>query len=141
MSEAARDIAAEIVRAAREQRTVVVATVISSPDASLAPASKLLYRPDGTVLGSLGGGALETAILADCAFPLADARPAVRLLHYDAAGKRLVRSTDDAYAVMIEMFTTTPTLLIVGGGHISLALATMAHQVGFSIAVLDDRAA
>jgi xanthine dehydrogenase accessory factor len=40
---------------------------------------------------------------------------------------------------MLEVVETPATLLIVGGGHIGLSLATIGAHVGFTIAVLDDR--
>jgi xanthine dehydrogenase accessory factor len=46
---------------------------------------------------------------------------------------------DGAYEVMVEIVEAPVTLLIVGGGHIGLSLATIAAHVGYSVAVLDDR--
>ncbi|MEM6838080.1 MAG: XdhC family protein [Cyanobacteria bacterium P01_C01_bin.120] len=39
----------------------------------------------------------------------------------------------------IEIIEPSPTLLIVGGGHVAVALARIAHLTGFQIAVYDDR--
>jgi xanthine dehydrogenase accessory factor len=40
---------------------------------------------------------------------------------------------------MIEIVEAPVTLLICGGGHIGLSLATIGEHVGFSVAVMDDR--
>jgi len=40
---------------------------------------------------------------------------------------------------MVEVFEAKQRLLIVGGGHVGLALARLGADVGFSVAVLDDR--
>jgi xanthine dehydrogenase accessory factor len=109
----------------------------------MAAGAKLLLRADGGHLGSLGGGALEAAVLEDCEAAL-NLRPraAVQALYYRTEGERVHRleaQEDEAYEVMIEVVETPVTLLIVGGGHIGLSLATIGAHVGFSVAVLDDR--
>jgi xanthine dehydrogenase accessory factor len=40
---------------------------------------------------------------------------------------------------MVEIIETPVSLLIIGGGHIGLSLATIGAHVGFSVHVLDDR--
>jgi xanthine dehydrogenase accessory factor len=40
---------------------------------------------------------------------------------------------------MVEVIEAPVTLLIIGGGHIGLSLATIGAHVGFSVAVMDDR--
>jgi xanthine dehydrogenase accessory factor len=45
----------------------------------------------------------------------------------------------EAYEVMIEIIEPPVTLLIVGGGHIGLSLATIGAHCGFSVVVVDDR--
>jgi xanthine dehydrogenase accessory factor len=44
-------------------------------------------------------------------------------------------------AVFVEPVLPKPLLLIVGGGHVGQALAALGQQVGFEIAVVDDRPA
>ena len=39
----------------------------------------------------------------------------------------------------IEAYTTPPTLVLIGGGHVSKAIAPIAKSVGFRIFVFDDR--
>ena len=41
--------------------------------------------------------------------------------------------------VFIDVFKPSSRLLLVGGGHIALALHNMAPQLGFSVVVVDDR--
>jgi len=142
----ARQIAQEMLRAAQGGEPVAVATVITGPDnAAVAPGTKLLLRADGTRVGSLGGGAFEDAVAEDGLAALTRTpRESVQSLYYRTEGERVhrleVRESGDAYEVMIEVVEAPVTLLIVGGGHIGLSLATIAAHVGFSVAVLDDRA-
>ena len=142
----AAQIAAEVVRAARSGDSIAVATVISAPEDSRARSGdKILVRLDGSRIGGLGGSSLEEAIAGDArtaltAFP----RTQTESLYYRAEGERIHRleakESDDVYEVMIEVIEPPATLLIVGGGHIGLSLATVGQSCGFSVAVLDDRA-
>ena len=145
MNDERSQIAQEVVRAARGGAPVAVATVIRGPQASRpAVGEKLLVRADRSRLGSLAGGELEEAIAADSHAALTRLpRKQVESLFYRADGARLERLEAGAneFEVMIEVAERPATLLIVGGGHIGQSLAGIASQVGFSVAVLDDREA
>lgn len=145
MSNVRAQVAAEVVRASREGPAVAVATVVRAPDGAAARmGDKLLVRADGSRLGSLGGGALDEAVAADCHAALTQLpRTAVETMFYAAAGERLHRleASADEVEVMIEVTERPATLLIVGGGHVGQSLATIAALAGFSVAVLDDRPA
>ncbi|MDO8613149.1 MAG: XdhC/CoxI family protein [Dehalococcoidia bacterium] len=140
-SEEAR-IFEEVLAAQASGPPVVLATVIQAPpDAATVTGAKLLLRRDGSTRGSLGGGPLEEAVLADArdAFH----RRSVEALAYAADGSRISRreaeSVGGGYQVMLERHEPAATLVIVGGGHIGKALATIAGLCGFSVVVIDDR--
>ncbi len=145
MSDEQTRIAREVVEAARGGGTVAVATVIRAPEASETKAGdKLLVRADGTRTGSFAGGALEEAVAADCVAAMTTRpREQVQSLFYRADGTRRQRLEAGAgeIEVMIEVTERPATLLIVGGGHVGHSIATIASHAGFSVAVLDDRAA
>lgn len=145
MNETLAQIAEEVVRASREGPTVAVATVVRAPEgASARPGDKLLLRPDGSALGSTGGGAFQEAVSRDC-YEALTRRPrvAVETLYYTADGERVNRleSPADGVEVMIEVTERPATLLVVGAGHVGQAIASIAAIAGFSVAVLDDREA
>lgn len=145
MTDPKTEIAQEMVAAARGGPAVAIATIIGAPQgAAPAVGDKLLVHADGSRLGSLGGGVLEETIAADTHAALTEhpRRPA-QSLSYQANGTRLERSEtgDEAFEVMIEVTERPATLLIVGGGHVGLSIATIGAHAGFSVTVLDDRAA
>ena len=139
------EITREVVRAAREGGPVAVATAIRAPERGpVAVGDKLLVRADGSRAGTLGGGAIEEAVAADCLAAITRRpRMEVESVYYSADGERLHRldAGVDTCAVMIEVTERPATLLIVGGGHVGQSLARVAAQAGFSVAVLDDREA
>src|SRR5262245_45966153 len=131
MDEIQRLIAAEVIRAARGGHGVLVATIIDRPeDGTPPPGAKLLLRPDGSRLGSLGGGPLEDTTAEDCIEALGEfPRQAVQARYYQPEAGRITRleakGGAEAYEVMVEIIEPPVTLLIVGGGHIGLSLATI----------------
>lgn len=145
MSDVRAQVAQEVVLAAQGGPPVAVATVIRAPEgAHPAVGEKLLVRADGSRLESLGGGALDEAVAADAHAALTRLpRRQVESVVYRADGTRLHRleAGPDEFQVMIEVTERPATLLIVGGGHVGHSIATIGAQVGFSVAVLDDREA
>ncbi|HMG18707.1 MAG TPA: XdhC/CoxI family protein, partial [Gemmatimonadales bacterium] len=101
---------------------------------------KLLVRSDGSIVGGLGHAFLDGAITADA--PDAFRRHAVETLYFDSEGKRTSRrevGEGESYQVMLEVHERPATLLIIGGGHIGKALATVGNLCGFSVEIIDDR--
>jgi xanthine dehydrogenase accessory factor len=144
VNDLSREIAREVLKASREGPAVIVATVIAAPEgATPLPGTKLLVRVDGSTIGSFGGAAFEATVVEDALNAIKEfPRRPVQALYYGSEGAqihRLEAREADAYEVMLEIVEAPVTLLICGGGHIGLSLATIGEHVGFSVAVMDDR--
>jgi xanthine dehydrogenase accessory factor len=112
--------------AIRAGRAVATITLLVGPGAA---GAKLLLWPDGSSEGSLGDAALDARVRTDATPLLAEG--ASRLLAYDDLGAQL----------FVESFVPPPTLFMVGGVHIAIALAAMARVLGFRTVVVDARSA
>jgi xanthine dehydrogenase accessory factor len=133
------EIAREVLAAMQGGPPVVTATVVQA-DArgDVRPGDKLLVRADGSTAGSLGGGALQDAVVR---YGLdAIPRHAVEAVRFSAEGD-LVRDrhAEAALEVMVEVIEAPARLVIVGGGHIGRSLCRMGAECGFSVTVIDDR--
>jgi xanthine dehydrogenase accessory factor len=135
-------IAAAALSAIEGGPPVLVATVIAVPaEATVQVGAKLLLRADGSSLGALDGGPIQESVRAEAAD--AFRRHGVQTVYFATDGVPLNRreaSDRPAYQVMLEVHERAATLLVVGGGHIGSALATVGNLCGFSVAVVDDRA-
>ena len=136
------DIYQEIVRIKAEGEEAALVIIVSATGSTpREEGAKMLVKPDGSILGTIGGGSLEAQIIEEAVKVIKQGKP-----------KRLHRSLTASEAeeegmicggdleVFIEPILTSPTLYIFGGGHIALALTKMGKLVGFNITVIDDRA-
>ena len=119
-------IAREVSRAYEGGDAVSLATVVNVPEGATNLGAKLLLRLDGSVVGSLGTADLDTQAI-EVARRLAEVGSVESLI------------TGDGTELFIEGFTTPPTLVMVGGGHVGKATADLAHNLGYLVYVVDDR--
>jgi xanthine dehydrogenase accessory factor len=99
----------------------------------------MVVYPDGRTVGTIGGGAMEAAVIH--AAVEAIAKRASRMLHYT------LRDTEQgdpgicggAADVFIDVALPKPALLVVGAGHVAMPVAEIGHLCGFRVTVVDDR--
>jgi xanthine dehydrogenase accessory factor len=143
MTEAAlvAQINAEIIAALEGAGPVLVATIVAAPPGSAATlGEKMLVRPDGSALGSLGDIAIQAAVLREA--PEAFRRHSVETLAFASDGRAMLQSAsrgEPAFQVMLEVHERPATLLVIGGGHVGKALSVIGNMCGFSVEIVDDR--
>ncbi|MDX9826211.1 MAG: XdhC/CoxI family protein [Spirochaetia bacterium] len=140
MAEDAKVLAEAAVLSA-EGRAFAMVSIVSSEGSAPRTRARLLVRADGSTLGTIGGGNLETKVVSEALACIAESKS--RLLEYE-----LVETDDDHGAFMhcggsqelyVDVIPARRRLLIVGAGHVGLALARLADYLGFSIEIADDR--
>lgn len=102
--------------------------------------SKMLVRPDRSIVGTVGGGAMESLVIEEALKALADGETRLRTyaLNDLAAGDPGI--CGGTVQVFIEPINAAPTLIVIGGGHVGLALAELAKWMGYRTVLSDDRA-
>lgn len=130
------ELAAAVARAEAVASATVVDTSRSVPRRA---GAKMLVYPDGRTSGTIGGGEMESRVVEEARASLLDRRP--RLLSYSlvdpASGDPGVCGGD--VKVFVEPHMPSPTLLLIGFGHVGRAVAELAHWLGYEVVVNDDR--
>jgi xanthine dehydrogenase accessory factor len=116
--------------ALRAEEPVSLATVTAGPHIG----AKLLVRPGGSVLGTLGDPDLDRVVGRDARGELEAGLTSTR--HYGAHGE----AREDTVAVFIESFAPPPRMLIFGAVDFTRALASVAKVLGYRVVVCDARA-
>lgn len=108
-------------------KPLALATVLKAGAGGDPPAgSKLLVYEDGATFASLRNREIEAEVL--------------------KTGRRLAALGENAYLqagngaeIFVEGFTTPPTLIIMGGGHVGKAVSSLAATLGYRVIIIDDR--
>jgi xanthine dehydrogenase accessory factor len=111
----------------------VVRTTGSTPQRA---GARLLLRPDDSLVGTVGGGALEHAVIE----ALREARRTgeSQLLERDL-GYDLGMCCGGRMEIFIEPIEAAPRLWLFGAGHVAQPTAALARTVGFEVTVVDER--
>lgn len=123
---------------AREKRvaTALCTVVKTTGSTPLKSGASMLVREDGTSVGTIGGGALEYAVIADAAKSISSNTSS--LIEH-----RLVPDHNMCCGGTVEVFINPipvrNQLFLFGAGHVNRALAQHAALLEFEISVIDDR--
>ena len=131
---------ARIAQAVAQGKSVALATLVRVDGSTPRElGSKMLVYADGQIAGTIGGGAMEAAVIEAAVQALARGEP--RLLQYElrepAEGDLGICGGEAE--VFVDVIAPRPTLLVVGAGHVAMPVAELGHQCGFRVVVLDDR--
>ena len=117
-------------RALAEERTAAVVTIVRGGDDPIG--RKLMLADVGAPVGSLGGGPVETAAIAA-------AREAMRKGSSERITLEAATGTAEPVEAFVDVILPSPTLVIVGGVHIAIALTAIAKTLGYRTVVVDPR--
>ena len=101
--------------------------------------SKMLVFTDGSIVGTIGGGEMESRVVIEALHVLEVGVP--KILEYTMSDPE--RGDPGVCGGHLEIFVepikSKPVMVIVGAGHVGRAVAYLAHWLGFHVVVTDDR--
>ncbi|MFN8420828.1 MAG: XdhC family protein [Anaerolineae bacterium] len=136
-----QDVFRAIVSAQEQGISAAVATVIRTIGSiPRHVGSKMLIYTDGKIVGTVGGGAMESRVIAEAQQVIQSGEP--RIVSYtlndlSVGDAGVCGGTAEIY---IEAILTRDTLLVIGCGHVGKALAELAKWMQYRVVVSDDRA-
>jgi len=126
-----------------EGKTFAVATIVSHTGSVPRHVAKMVIQPSGVTVGTIGGGCVETEVVAHAVKLLKEGAKGVHVNSYDLIEEEsggIGMSCGGKIDVAIEIMEPTPKLLIIGSGHLAQALSQMGKMLDFGIVVVDPMA-
>lgn len=102
------------------------------------PGQKLYLAEDGTCAGTVGGGAIERAVL-EALVLLSRAVDGVHEVRTFALGPELGMCCGGRVVVMLEPIEANVPCLVIGAGHVATAVSPLLSRIGFAVTVVDAR--
>lgn len=102
--------------------------------------SKMLVRHDGSIVGTIGGGAMEARVIAEALNAMRDGQTRMPSYTLNSIENGDAGVCGGTVQIFIEPVNTAPTLLVIGGGHVGKALAELGKWMGYRVILSDDRA-
>ena len=122
------------------QTPVVMATVVSTKrSVPRRSGTKMLVYEDGTQVGTVGGGAMESRVTAAAADSMRTGKTQLltfSLLEPGLGDPGVCGGTVDIY---LEPYMPAHTVFVIGAGHIGRAVVDLASWLGYQTVVTDDR--
>lgn len=137
------DIFEEIGKLRRQGRRAALATIVNAQGSipSVA-AAKMLVLEDGTILGTVGGGCVESDVRKGAMEVIRSEKPRTFTFNLNQTpDEDTGLICGGSLQVFVEPILPTPTLYIIGGGHVGLNVSKVAALAGFEVNVVDDRPA
>jgi len=137
------DIYEEIVRQRQEGRSCALATIVNTQGSIPSFSSaKMLVRDDGSIVGTIGGGAAEFEVIQAARQVIEEEKP--RSVSFDLNKRPGVDAgmvCGGSLEIYIEPVIVAPTLYLFGAGHVGYSTYRIARSAGFDVVVIDPRAA
>lgn len=141
---APQDVLVAVAEAIARGASVILATVVTRHGSAPAtPGQKLALIAEGsdrTALGSVGGGAVERAVLIAMEQALDAGEAAPKLSNY-RLGPALGMCCGGSVDVLVEPLAVAHHVLIVGAGHVGAQTAPLLATLGFAVVLCDAREA
>ncbi|OEF98375.1 XdhC family protein [Desulfuribacillus alkaliarsenatis] len=131
----------EVVKLERDNETFALAIIIESKGSTPRHAGKMIVYLDGSSSGTIGGGAVEYYVIQESVKAIQQGQSKIVSYTLTQDGNDSIgMHCGGTVKVFIEVYTTKPELVIIGGGHIGFALSKLADYLSYSYVVVDDRA-
>lgn len=128
------------VSAMRAGKEMTVATIVTAEGSTTRTSGKMLVFEDGTIAGTVGGGAVEKAVIEDAKEVLRTGKNEVKVYDYNTSTAAEGVTCGGKLTVFLECVRNEqPQLIMVGGGHVGTALMRVARLSGFTVTLLDTR--
>lgn len=133
-------VAEALLRVHQEGLAAALATVIEvSGSVPRRVGSKMVVMPDGAIVGTVGGGKMESLVIQAAQQALQSGEPLTVEYTLNDITSGDPGICGGTVRLFIEPLIPAATLLVIGGGHVGKALAELGKWSGFRVILSDDR--
>ena len=133
------DVYQKITELLEEGETFAVTTIIQAEGSTpRGVGTKMIIKEDETVYRTIGGGCVESAAIMASIEALKEGKP--RVVDYSLEEEEkggIGMRCGGQVKLSIEILQPTPTLLVIGSGHIATSLTKLGKIIEFKVIVLD----
>jgi xanthine dehydrogenase accessory factor len=139
-AELTTSIYAAVAEAERTGRAAALCTIVRARGSvPRHVGSKMLVYADGSIVGTIGGGEMESRVMAAAQTAMADG--AAQIVNYQLVDPK---AGDPGVCggevdIFVEPIRPAANLLVIGGGHVGRAVVHLARWLGFRVTLADDR--
>jgi xanthine dehydrogenase accessory factor len=135
------DLYEEIVKLRTSGKRGALATIVETQGSTpRKPGAKMLISEDGNAFGTIGGGKLESRVMADARECIKTGKPTIREFKItEKSKKESGMICGGKMKVFVEPLNTPESVVIFGGGHVGYAVFEICRILGLPTIVTDDR--
>ncbi|WP_147536231.1 XdhC family protein [Bacillus marasmi] len=123
-----------------QNETFALAMIIESKGSTPRHVGKMIVYHDGSIEGTVGGGLAEHYIIQESVIALQKGQSKIVEYKLNKHAKDGIHmNCGGTLKVFIEVYTPRPELVLVGAGHLGLAMAKLADFLEYPYCVVDDR--
>lgn len=132
-----------------------LASIVQAKGSTPRAAARMLIEENGACLGTIGGGLLESKVIKDALECIKHGTSAIKTYvltscssthespastaEVDSGSSHLDMECGGTIEIAIDVVAGRKQLIIIGAGHVGLALARIADFAGFSVIIVDER--
>src|SRR5262245_27812989 len=139
----AREVRQEALSWLEAGNAVALATVVARHgSAPSTPGQKLavsLATPVARAVGTIGGGAIERAVISTMLASLESTEPAPPKIETFRLGANLGMCCGGSAEILVEVLRPAIGVVVVGAGHVGLATSRLLAELGFRVVLVDAR--
>lgn len=129
-----------LVEAQQNSIPAVLATIIETQGSMPRHVgSKMLVYADGSIVGTVGGGAMESKVIEVAIETLKTGQACTESYRLNSIDDGDPGICGGSATIFIEPLEIPATLLVIGGGHVGKATAELGKWLGFRVILSDDR--
>ncbi len=131
----------QIIKTLERGAPVVLCTIVRSQGSTpRRTGSKMLVFQDGRIEGSVGGGELESRVVAAAEESLVSGTPQILKYNMTDPARGDPGVCGGSLEIFVEPVYPEFTIVVAGGGHVGKAVVHLAKWLGFRVVLTDDRA-